>query len=56
MRTKHIDICHNFMRDTVDEKDTDMKYIRSKEKSANIMTENSSNYDHTKHTEIIMEG
>ena len=29
--TKHIDICHYFMRDVVEGKDIDIKYIRSEE-------------------------
>ena len=29
MRTKHINICHHFMRDATEEKDMDIKYIRS---------------------------
>ena len=29
IRTKHIDMCHHFIRDMVEDKDTDIKYIWS---------------------------
>ena len=56
MCTNHIDICHNFMRDMVEEKYMDIKYIRSKENPADIMTKNFSETDYVKHTKRITEG
>ena len=56
MPTKHIDICHNFMRDIEERKDMDIKYISSKEKPEDIMMNNFSESDHAKYAEIITEG
>ena len=42
MRTKHIDICHHFLRDMVEDKDIDIKYIQREENPAYIMTDNNS--------------
>ena len=56
MRTKHIDIHHHFMRDMVEDKDMDIKYIRSEENPSNIMTNNCSEDDYVKHMKSIMEG
>ena len=32
MRTRHIEICHRFLRNMVEDKEIYIKYIRSKEK------------------------
>ena len=56
MCTKHIDIRHHFLRDVVEEKYMDVKYIISKENPGDIMTNNCSEADHTKHAKIIREG
>ena len=45
MHTKHIDIFHHFMRDMVEFNDIDIKYIRSEENTADIMTKNTSEAD-----------
>ena len=44
------------MRDMVEEKDIDIKYIGSKENPAEIMTKNCSENDHSKHAKRITEG
>ena len=49
MRTKHIDICHHFLRDMVEDKYIDIKYIRSEENSAYFMTKNCSEVYYVKH-------
>ena len=56
MRTKHIDICHHFLREMVEDKDMDIKYIRSEENPAYIMTKNGSETYYDKHTKNIKEG
>ena len=56
MRTKNIDMRHHFMRDMAEDKDMDIKYIRSKEKPVGIMTKNFSEDDHTKNSKSIMYG
>ena len=55
MRTKHIDICHHFLREMVEDKDMDIKYIRSEEKPADIMTNDFSEANYVKHMKRIME-
>ena len=42
MHAKNIDIYHHFMRDMLEEKDIDVKYIRSEENPADIMINNCS--------------
>ena len=54
--TNRIDICHHFMRYMVEEKYMEIKYIRSKENPADIMTKNFSETDYVKHTKRITEG
>jgi hypothetical protein len=39
-RTKHIDIRHHFMRDVQDRKEMDVRFKRSENNSADIMTKN----------------
>ena len=56
MRTKHIDICHRFMRDLVEDKDIDIKYIRSEKKTGGYYDENCSEADCVKHRKRITEG
>ena len=51
--TKHIDICHHFMRDMMEYKDIDIKYIRSEENPADIMTKNTSEAYFVKHIKRI---
>ena len=38
--TKYIDICHHFLWDIVEDKDIDIKYIRSEDNPAYIRTNN----------------
>ena len=56
MRTKHIDIRHHFLRDMVDDKDIDIKYIRIEENPADIMMKNCSEADYVKHMKRIKDG
>ena len=56
MCTKHIDICHHFLRYKVEDKDIDIIYIRREENPADIMTENYSKADYVKPMKSIMEG
>ena len=56
MCAKHIDIRHHFLRDVKEVKDMVIKYIKSKEKYADIMTNNFSGDDYVKHTKRITEG
>ena len=46
--TKHIDICHHFLQDIVEGKDIYIKYILSEDKTADIMTKNTSEADFAK--------
>ena len=56
IRTKHIDICDNFLKGMLEDKDMDIKYIRSEENPAYIMTKNGSDTYYAKHANWIMEG
>ena len=53
MHTKHIDICHHFLRDMVEDKDMDIKYIRSGGNPAVVMTSNFTENDSVKHPKRI---
>ena len=54
--TKHIDICHHFLRYMVEVKDIDIQYIWSEENPADIMTKNTSEADFARHMRWITEG
>ena len=56
MHTKDIDICHNFLKDIVEDKDIDIKYIWSEEKPEYVMTKNTSEASFVKYTRRITEG
>ena len=56
MHTKHINIGRHFLRDVVEEKCVDIMYIRSEEKTVDIMTNIFSQADYAKHAKRIMEG
>ena len=56
MRTKHIDIRHHFLKDVVEYKDMDIKYIGIKENPEYIMMNNCSEDYYVKHTKRIAEG
>ena len=45
MRTNHIYICRHFLRNMVEDKDTDIKYIQSEENAVDIMMKNTSEAD-----------
>ena len=54
--TKHINICHHFLQDMVEEKDIDIHYTRSEENPADIMSKNTSEADFARHMRRITEG
>ena len=56
MCTKHIDIPYNFLGDTVEDKDIQIKYISSEENPADIMIKYFSEADYVKHKKVITEG
>ena len=53
--TKHIDICHHFLRYMLEEKGIDIQYIWSEENPADVMTENTSEEDFERHIKMITE-
>jgi hypothetical protein len=55
-RTKHIDIRHNFLRDLMQDKRIEVRFIRSENNSSDITTKNTSAPIHNLHTEMIKEG
>ena len=56
IRTKHIDINHQFLRYMDKEKYIGINYINGEENHADIMTKNCSGAKHIKHTKRITEG
>jgi hypothetical protein len=50
-RTKHIDIWHHYMRDLQDSKALDVKFKRSENNSADIITKNTTREVHDIHTQ-----
>ena len=52
-RTKHIDIRRHFMRDLQEKKDLDVRFKRSENNSADIMTKNTKRDIHDKHSKSI---
>jgi hypothetical protein len=55
-KTKHIDIRCHYMRDIQDSKALDVKFKRSENNSADIMTKNTTREVHDKHTQQIRNG
>ena len=53
---KHIDICHHFLREMVEEKGIDIQYIWSEENPGDIMTKNNSEADVARHMKKVTEG
>ena len=53
IRNNHIYIRYHFLRDMAEDKDNDIKYTRSEEKSADIMTKNNYEADFVKYMKII---
>ena len=56
IRTKHIDICHHFLRNMAEENDFYIQNIWSEENPADIMTKNTSEEDFATHMRKIAEG
>ena len=54
--TKHIDICHNFLRGMVEEKYIYIQYIQSEENPSGIMTKNTSEADFARNIRSITKG
>jgi hypothetical protein len=54
--TKNIDIRHHFMRDLQEKKDLDVRFKRSENNSADIMTKNTAREVHKKHSKSIRKG
>ena len=54
--TNHIEICHNFLWDMVEENDINIQYIRGEDNPYKIMTENTSEADLSRHMRRITEG
>ena len=55
-RTKHIDIRHHWLRDLQASKKIDIRYVRSENNSADIMTKNTAKDLYQKHTEAVRTG
>jgi hypothetical protein len=55
-RSKHIDIKHHFMRDLQEKKDLDIRFKRSENNSADIITKKTTRDIHEKHTKSIRKG
>jgi hypothetical protein len=55
-RTKHIDIRHHFIRDLQDKKEVDVRFKRSENNAADIMTNNTTRDVHDKHTQQVRDG
>jgi hypothetical protein len=54
--TKHIDITHHFKRELRDKKELDLRFKRSENKSADIMTKNTTRDVHGKYIQQIRDG
>ena len=54
--TKHIDICHHFLQDMVEEMDIDIQYIRDEENPAHITTKNTFEENFERHLRMITQG
>ena len=55
-RTKHIDIRHHYIRDLIREKKLEVKFIRSEENPADIMTKNTCQKLFKKHSYKVITG
>jgi hypothetical protein len=55
-RTKHIDIRHHLMRGLQEKNNPDVRFKRSENNSADIMTNNTTREDHDKHSQSIKKG
>ena len=53
MRTKHIDVKYHFIRDLVQENYLDIRYVRSEENYADVLTKNVSKEIHNR---LFVEG
>jgi hypothetical protein len=55
-RTKHIDIRHHYMRNLMEDKRIEVRFIRSEENAADIETKNTDGKTFEKHTASIRNG
>ena len=55
-RTKHIDIRQHFLRNLVEEKRLDIRFVRSEDNSSDITTKNTPQDLHEKHTTKLKQG
>ena len=56
IRTKHIDVCHIFLREMAEEKGIDIQCIQSEDNPTDIMTNNVSEADFARHMNRITKG
>ena len=54
--TNHIDICHHFLQDMVEEKDVYIQYIWSEDNPAEIITNNTFEADFERNMRRVTEG
>ena len=55
-RTKHIDIRHHFLRDLIQDKKIEIRFVRSENNSSDITTKNTPAPIHNLHTAMIKDG
>jgi hypothetical protein len=55
-RTKHIDVRHHYLRDLHSDEKIEIRFKRSEDNSADIMTKNTNKELFEKHTELIRTG
>jgi hypothetical protein len=55
-RTKHIDVRHHFIRDLIKEKQLTIKFVKSEDNPADIMTKNTNRDLFQKHSKNITHG
>jgi len=55
-RTKHIDVRHHYIRDLIRERKLEIKFVRSEDNPADIMTKNTNRDLFQKHSHNIKEG
>ena len=55
-RTKHIDVRHHFIRDLIKEKKLEVRFIKSEDNPADILTKNVNKETYLKHANNILRG
>jgi hypothetical protein len=55
-RTKHIDIRHHYLRDLMDEKRLDVRFVRSEDNPSDIATKNTDIKTYDKHAADVRNG